>query len=275
MVLGGLLGLVVLLGATVLGSAVLTRLRGEATAALWVWHEMPPDELVSLAADHEVGRLLVWVAPGFSTDPATSAWVRELRGVAGAHDIALDALGGDPQWAVRPGLAGSWASEVAATGWFERLHLDVEPHALEQWQESSASLLDGLVAAVRAAARAGLPVDADVPYWLDTVRTTDGDDGLTAICGVASSVTVMAYQDRVEAIERVAAATVDAGRSAGIPVWVGVNLSKPVDDAPSSSLWGAGAAEIARVLSRVPAMPGVAGVAIHDADALAALDSGA
>ena len=258
-------------GAIGVGSAVLRGTATQRTNALWVWHEAAPDQLVATAASHHVGRLLVWVSPGFSKESSTIEWLRELHGAAGARGITLDALGGDPEWAVHPDLAARWAAEAVSSGWFERLHLDVEPHALAGWNSSSAQLLDGMLDALRAAVRAGLPVDADVPYWLNTVHATDGMDGLTAVCGVASSITVMAYQDRESAIERVSTAAIDSAARAGIPVWVGVNLSKPVDDAPSSSLWGADDATIATVLSNVAETPGAAGVAIHDADALLAL----
>ena len=271
--LGASAGALAAAGAIALGSAALS---GRATAranALWVWHEVAPDRLVALATDHQVGRLLVWVAPSFTTDPGTVAWLGELARAARAHGVTLDALGGDPQWAVQPDLAAHWASEAAGSGWFARLHLDVEPHALPQWSSASDRLLDGLLAALRAAAGAGLPVDADVPYWLGTVRATDGRDGLTAVCSVVSSITVMAYQDGLAAIRRVSAAAIDAAGRAGIPVQVGVNLSKPVADAAASSLWGADRRAIAGVLAGAAELPGTEGIAIHDADALLALSA--
>lgn len=267
-------GLLVLVLAVALGVRSLAG--GDSAAdrrnALWVWHQVPPRELLDVATAHQVGRLLVWVAPGFSGDRASTGWLAELHRAAAADGVALDALGGDPQWAVQPELATQWASEAAASGWFARLHLDVEPHALAQWRTASTTLLDGMVTALRNAAGAGLPVDADVPYWLGTVRTSAGVDGLSAVCRVAASITVMAYQDRASAIERVSAAAVSAAARAGIPVWVGVNLREPAADEPSSSLWGQDRATTTAVLAGVAAMPGVAGVALHDADALMALD---
>ena len=270
-VLSTSVGLLVLAGAIGVGSSVLRGETAQRTNALWVWHEAAPEQLVAVATDHQVARLLVWVAPGFSEDTGTIEWLRQLHGAAGARGIALDALGGDPEWALHPDLAGRWAAEAVSSGWFDRLHLDVEPHALAGWNSSSARLVDGMLEALRAVGRAGLPVDADVPYWLGDFRATDGLDGLTAVCGVASSITVMAYQDRAAAIERVARTAIDSAARAGIPVWVGVNLSRPVEDAPSSSLWGADYATIATVLSTVARTPGATGVAIHDADALLAL----
>jgi hypothetical protein len=242
--------------------------------SLWVWGQLPPQTLMTVASRHRVGRLLVWVSPGFSQDSGTTSWLLDLHAAATQSGVALDALGGDPTWARSPDTAARWSSEVAASGWFERLHLDIEPYALADWTASSTELVDGTIEALRDAAKNGLPVDADVPYWFQMFRTTDGRDALTAVCEAVASITVMAYQDEASAIERVAQPAVAAGARSGIPVWIGVNLRKPVDDAPSSSLWGADESVINTTLAAVSRVQGIAGIALHDADAVVALDSG-
>jgi hypothetical protein len=154
------------------------------------------------------------------------------------------------------------------------MHLDIEAYSLDDWASSSAELVDGTIRAVKAAAALGLPVDVDVPYWLQSFLGSDGRDGLTAVCDVAASITVMAYQNEASAIVRVAGPAVQAGERSGIPVWLGVNLRQPVNDAPSSSLWGADPVAITRTLAIVAATSGIAGVALHDADAVISLEAG-
>jgi hypothetical protein len=241
---------------------------------MWVWSHLPPQTLLSVASAQRVGRLLVWVAPGFSNDVGTTSWLQELHAVAEKDGVSLAALGGDPSWARDPDVAARWSAEVAESGWFDRLHLDIEAYALPDWDSASVALVDGTIVAVGVAATTGLPVDVDVPYWFQSFSGSDGRNGLTAVCEVADSITVMAYQREASAIERVSGPAVDAGKRAGIPVWIGVNLRQPTTDAPSSSLWGEDAAMISRTLAAVAAMPDIAGVALHDADALISLEAG-
>ncbi|HMO12329.1 MAG TPA: hypothetical protein PKB06_12700, partial [Actinotalea sp.] len=122
---------------TVNASGDLVPVRATARNTLWVWQPVPVDQLVQVARDHRVVRLLVWTPPGFSEDASLSSWLERLDAAAAEHGIALDALGGDPVWAQRPWLAGAWAAEVVASGRFDHLHLDVEPHALETWEQDS------------------------------------------------------------------------------------------------------------------------------------------
>ncbi|MDR3068551.1 MAG: hypothetical protein LBU50_03515, partial [Cellulomonas sp.] len=97
---------------TVASLAVRTRQPDRLANAVWVWEYSEPRRLVEVADDLAAGRLLVWVSPGFSADAETLDYLDRLRKQAAGSHIAVDALGGDPQWALRPELADAWAAEV-------------------------------------------------------------------------------------------------------------------------------------------------------------------
>lgn len=244
---------------------------------LWVWHPTPVGGLVQLAERYGLTRLFVWVSPGFTKNRTTTAWLQRLGVAAQARGVALDALCGDPVWAQRPALAGAWAAEVQRWGRFERLHLDVEPHALPQWSANPASLVAGLVAAVETARAAGggRAVDVDVPTWYHTITMADGRAADVAVLDVADSVTLMAYQDTIDKILTGVGPQMATAEALGRPVFIGINFAEPVNDAPTSSLWGQSHATqrnvISEITSNAATFPACTGIALHEATSLAAL----
>jgi hypothetical protein len=241
---------------------------------LWVWHRTHPGELVRLAVQYRVARLLVWVSPGFTADQGTCSWLDQLARAAGSRAIALDALCGDPSWAEHPALAGAWAAEVGRSGRFGRVHIDIEPHALPNWGEASADLTTGLVMAVVAARRAaGLPVDVDIPAWYWTVKTTAGPTADVAILDVADSITLMSYQNTPGKVTSVSQPEMRTAAKARKPAYIGVNLMEPPPDDPGSSLWNQPPSVIRACIDEVgrATAPYFAGVAIHEAASLARL----
>ena len=241
---------------------------------MWVWHPtIPTQSLVALAAHYSVGRLLMWVSPGFTQNAALGSYLDDLAKVAALKGIALDALCGDPSWAVNPGASGAWATEVRRSGRFERLHLDVEAHALPTWASDQVKLASGFVASIEAATVAGLPVDIDIPTWYNTVPTVDGQTADRAAISVASSVTVMAYRHSAADIVASSASALTASADLGKPIYIGVNVANPTMDTPDTSLWGQTPAAIRNCIYQVGQLstPNFAGVAIHDAESLAQL----
>lgn len=248
-----------------------------AQRTLWVWHQMAATPLVQLAKRYKISRLLVWVSPGFTHTPTTQRWLQRLSTQARAGSLALDALCGDPAWAQRPDLAASWAGEVARSARFERLHLDIEPHALPEWNIGSADLVSGMVTAIREAVAGsdGMPVDVDVPTWYHQIPMPDGRGADEAVLDVTDSLTLMAYQDTLDKILASSGPQLANAHAAGKTASIGVNLAQPVNDAPTSSLWGQTASAqrdiIAQVAERSSAFAACDGIAIHDATSLAAL----
>lgn len=241
----------------------------------WVWSVSDPASIVATARRWQVSRLLVWVAPGFSVDAATMAHLRQLRARALAGGIEVDALGGDRSWATTPAIAATWAHEVEASGLFSRVHVDIEPYALPTWPKDAGQLSVGLLAAIADARTAGLPVDADIPYWYWQYAGPGGVSLDVAVLREAASITVMAYQRDAATIESAAAIEVADAAANHSVAFVGIDLTRAGTDGLASTLHGLSKAQIIGVAAAVTAAersaPGFGGLALHDSAALAAL----
>jgi hypothetical protein len=242
---------------------------------MWVWHPGDPRALIALSQQQRVSRLLVWVSPGFSLDQPLLKQLRQLRKLAGEAGISVDALSGDPSWATKPLVVSRWAREVRDSGLFERLHLDIEPHGRVDWTDNRSKFAGGLLSALVAAKKAGLPVDADIPCWYDTVRTPAGDPLDLEVMRLADSVTLMAYRDTPAAVLTFAATGMARAASLGKPAWIGINTASPGGDPDYTSFLGKPARVIARDI-RILDLKGrrwssFAGLSLHDSESLAAL----
>jgi hypothetical protein len=242
------------------------------TRQAWVWHPGDPSSLASAAAKAHVTELLVWVSPRATQSAAELRKLSQLKAAAAAYGENLVALCGDPSWAANPAAAGSWAREIARTKDFQRIHLDIEPHALPQWSSNTAVLAQGLLKAVGAAEAAGLPTDVDIPYWYDTVRLASGQPLDEAVMRIADGVTIMSYQNTAAKIVAVSAAEMQHASALGVPAHIGINLIPPGSDGPTSSLYGQSAAAISKQIGQVQAAGArwttFAGLALHDSDYL-------
>lgn len=243
--------------------------------AIWVWHWGAPRPLLAEARLYGVKRLFVSASPGFSRNPTELARLTTLRTLATQQGVHLDALSGDPSWAEQPEGAGAWAREVAATGLFERLHVDIEPQASMEWQSDQRRLTRGLLSAIDQIRPAGLPVEADIPYWYWRIPTDDGIPLDVAILRRITGITIMAYQDA--ATKMLAVSTEELAHAAQLGKYarIGVNVGPPGGDAPSSSFWGQPSAtilnDVAMISRSSASWTSFAGIAWHDSESLARL----
>ncbi len=240
--------------------------------AIWVWHWGAPRPLLALARLHGAKRLFVSVSPGFSRSPTELAKLTTLRTLATDQGVHLDALSGDTSWAEHPERAGAWAREVAATGLFERLHVDIEPQALPEWQSDQRRLIRGLLSAMDQIRAASLPVEADIPYWYWRIPTDDGVPLDIAILRRITGITIMAYQDTATKVLAVSTEELAHTAQLGKYARIGVNISPPGGDAPSSSFWGQPSAtilnDVAAISRSGASWNSFAGIAWHDSESL-------
>ncbi|MEO5832622.1 MAG: hypothetical protein ABJA16_02225 [Nakamurella sp.] len=237
------------------------------TTTLWVWRPADPDRLLSVARTYRVGRLLIWVSPGFSSDRAEMIRLTSLRDAAVARGIRMDALSGDDSWVEKPEVAAGWAAEVRRSGLFDRLHVDVEPHGRADWGTVGPALRAGMLDMLAEVVAVGLPVDLDIPFWYDRFNTSTGDRFDRALMRLAAGVTVMAYRNNAAAVLDIATTALTAADGIGIPAWIGINTGETGGEPPSTSYKGSTGthirSEIALLDSGGTRWSSYAGVAVH------------
>jgi len=174
--------------------------------AMWVWGDriaQPEPALAGFAEAAGVGRLFVYVGPAEAEALASGRRdAIEALALLRARGASIFAAAGEPEWA-SPGIlrfpehAAMLARLPSSVPGIDGVHLDVEPHALAEWNQAegrarlSAGLLrflDGL----RAAAP-GATIDAAInPVYATTF--TGGESLAAAVARRVDAVSVMAYR---------------------------------------------------------------------------------
>jgi hypothetical protein len=195
-----------------------------------------------------------------------------LRTLAHAGGQEVDALCGDPSWASNPAAAEKWAAEVAGTHLFGRLHLDIEPHATDQWSANRTPLVLGYLQALSRTRGSGMAVDADIPYWFNTIPAPNGQTLDRAVMQRVDSVTLMSYRNTAAGVLQASQAEMANAAASHTPAYIGVNLGPPGPDGPTASFYGESADTVRKALTRIeaagPQWSSYAGISLHDSDHL-------
>lgn len=276
------------LGLTAAG--VTTTLRAEAVAAsatvpaarsMWVWDTTTPAATVDLAVAQGITQLYAAVPPQVQTSPRL-AELTELAHLAGAAGIRVDALGGDPGWIDNQAwVVDQWLRPALATGLFTGVHVDIEPYTGTAWQTQRATVVRKYLATydTLVAAAGTTPVEADIPFWFDTVPV-GGSTLDREVMRRTDGVTVMAYRNVASGPDgtiALAAQEVSAGTALGRPVRIGQETNPLGTDPSKVKQTFAGMtrpqmeAQLAAVTAAFDDHPGYAGLAIHDSRGYASL----
>lgn len=249
--------------------------------AMWVWSKANPTDVITFAQSYGVSRLFVavpWNVAGSSDLPR----LKQLSAAAGAAGIRVDALGGDPTWTTNPSAAVTWERGAIATHLFAGVHVDIEPYALSGWNDPSTqaslvtSYLSTLSSMRKTAAAAGMPLEADVPFWYNTIATgaTTMADGVLAR---VDAVTVMSYRNVAtgpNSITDIGSDMLARGAAAGVPVRLAAETN-PLSDCPTCTFAGTSAATLDTALAAVDSTEAgsssYAGMAVEDYDGWRAL----
>ncbi|GAB4265199.1 hypothetical protein [Deferrisoma sp.] len=216
-----------------------------------------PEDVAAFCRAKGIKRL--YVSPGGEPlDPFSPTWERIIGDLAD-RGVGVHLLLGENRWALpgeiarfRRRLADFEAFQLAAPRPFAGLHLDVEPQALDAWDDRPGELLEGLAAVVEAAREAvgalpGRPsLTASLPVWLHERAAAE----ITArIAAALDGVVVMAYgTPRSERVRAAAMAWAPA------PAWPAIN-------AREFSTEG----DLEREIRRITALwPDAERVAVHD-----------
>ncbi|GAT71138.1 amidase [Planomonospora sphaerica] len=236
--------------------------------AMWLWQRGDPAAVMSWATANAVKEIFVYVPPEITKTELNR--LRQFRKRADAAGVRLSALGGEPGWTFDHAAALAWQRAAMGTGLFRTTHVDVEPYHLDEWstdRPGTVAAFLGLLAALRDADPR--PLEADVPFWYDTVPaggSTLADEVLARV----DAVTVMSYRDTATGPGSIIGVGEDMllrGRRAGRPVRLAAEtLALP--DCPYCTFHEQGRQALNTALSAIDAAavfyPAYAGMAVHD-----------
>jgi len=249
---------------------------------MWVWDEFNADAVIELAASRRIARLFVAVPLDLATSPKRGP-IERLVELARSAGIDVDALGGDPGWIDQPQWTlDHWLGPVVATGLFDAVHVDVEPHGHPSWETDRLAVIErflALLSTFAATCGPSLALEADIAHWFDQVATPSGTLDRDVMARV-DAVTILAYRNTADGDDgTIALARTEVIRAAhlGRTSRIGQETN-PLGSDPQSrkqTFHGWSLAAMDRQLAAVEAafddIGTMAGVAIHDATGYAAI----
>ncbi len=279
-------GVVLLVAASILMLTLANQTRQALTTATWIWDakqiETQTDEMIDFARQNEINLIYLHIEPTAVAPHTYRSFVRK----AGQAGILVEALGGDPNWALTKNRQSideliSWVKaynkQAKANERFSGIHVDIEPYLLPDWKESRQEVVREwlknvtyLVAETKK--DTDLTVSADLPFWIDSVSVPGSEEKVSNwMVERLDSITLMAYRNRAEGnngiVELVKKIVADANSRKKGSVIVGVNIMESAEGA-HVSFFADGPTEMKNQLVILQAVlsgnPAFAGSAIHD-----------
>lgn len=278
--------LIVLCVSVVAGSMLQLRPEPAYTKATWIWNAriLPAhtEEIVAFAKQNEINLIYVHVEPTTVSPQVYRDFIRTAKRAS----IQVEALGGDPNWALAAnrGSIGDLVSWVKAFNHsakpderFQGIHVDIEPYLLAEWKKDQDAVVEQwmknvvyLVAETKK--DSDLLVGADLPFWIDSVIVPGEKEKVSNwMVERLDSITLMAYRNHamgqngiIDIVHRVVA---DADSRKSGSVVVGVNILESKEGA-NTSFHADGTVEMEKQLAilqeELAKNPSFAGSAIHD-----------
>ena len=144
---------------------------------------------------------------------------------------------------------------------FDGIHLDIEPHTLDEWDTNKIALLEMLTDTYSMVKHAmssqpELQLGVDIPVFYDKVEGFT----FTKLVEAVDVLTVMAYErTKTDSVIRAVSGEVEAANTEHKGILIGFNAKDFVDEAEMETL-------IANVGDRLSSYPAFAGFCIHDFD---------
>ena len=244
--------------------------------AMWLWSRADPTSVVNWASSHGVKEIFAAVDWNVATNGDLPR-LTSLKQKADAAGIGLSALNGDPGWVFDQQGALTWQRNVLATGLFSGTHVDVEPYALAQWNTDRAGTVSAFLALLGALqADSTAPLEADVPFWYQTIDAPGGNLA-DAVLTKVDKVTVMSYRDTAtgpNSMMDVGTDMLSRGSTAGKPVRLGAETQR-LGDCPNCTFYEEGQQVMTTTLSNVDtaaaSYSAFSGIAVHHYDSWIAL----
>ncbi|MDR9852741.1 hypothetical protein RJP21_03870 [Paenibacillus sp. VCA1] len=250
--------------------------------ATWLWKtewiRRDPQEVLTFLTRHEVNLVYLQINADI---PVT--YYKSFIKQSAALGIEVDALNGAPRWGLtsnRQEITGflnwvkSYQQAAGENEAFHGIHVDIEPHLLPEWKEDLPDVIRQWESNVRylrnEADRMGLPLSADIPFWLGNYTASDGKTALNRfMIGQFDSVTVMSYRNTAKGINDIAQSTLKAAADLGKAAMAAVE-TKPSLEGDFITFYQEGAEvmydQMAELQDMLKDNPAYAGIAIHDFD---------
>ncbi|MNU54674.1 hypothetical protein D3C71_437320 [compost metagenome] len=200
---------------------------------------------------------------------------------ATAQGIEVHALDGNSTWALtsqRTQLTTllKWIENYQATAAvnekFKGIHVDIEPYLLPDWNTNQQSIItqwqSNVQYMVQRANDLKLPIAADLPFWLYTIKVPDGTSTLSSwMLKQYNSVTLMSYRDTSDGIFNAAKVILEEGAALSKKVFTGVETNN-TSEGDFISFYEEGAdymnQELDKLVLLTSSYTSFAGIAVHD-----------
>ena len=194
---------------------------------VWWWHKNLGEEYLDFAEDNGINEIY-YCDYSFNND--TESFISK----ANAKDMKVYFLAGDSAWlhddTELQGLIVEYiAFQEVSKFKFAGIHLDIEPHQDDSWDEQRESLILKLIDLVYRLNNTyqDISFDYDIPMWLnDEITYRDvSKPAYQHIIDYADRVVVMSYRDTVEDIYEMFKDEYQYGIETSVPVLVSVETS--------------------------------------------------
>ncbi|WP_110932964.1 hypothetical protein [Paenibacillus bouchesdurhonensis] len=226
---------IVLFGTISFPSTINASATGKLPKATWLWHtkliETQTDELLSFSASE--GIRLIYLQISTKVDiPHYKNFVSK----ANALGIQVHALNGAANWALESNRSqltsfmewiGKYQLTAAEEEQFTGVHVDIEPYLLPEWKSNTNNVIkqwqSNVVYLVEESAKLGLPIAADLPFWLDKYAANDSEMSLSSwMISKYDSVTLMSYRDSATAVIELAKQELQEAETLNKRIYTGV-----------------------------------------------------
>jgi hypothetical protein len=256
-----------------------------ATVATWIWETRraldEKEEVLAFAKTNGINLLYLYIDQSVAPEQYRS-FIKSARQAG----MKVEALGGDPYWALKANRESirsfiQWVKTYNETAKeeerFHGIHVDIEPHLLPKWKEEQAAIIKQWVENIDYFVKEtkkdpNLVTGADLPFWIDEL-TIPGEAKRVSdwMMERLDSITIMAYRDFargpngiLDIVETLFERAEDRQKAS---VLVAVNIRK-TQEAEHVSFHGKGLAkmeqELAVVQAELDSYSAFAGYAVHD-----------